>query len=254
MNTIMTELEKDEHEKLLHEEMETCTNCFIVDKVKILALFDDDIGKLNVKLEKATLYHQNKVSEIDMLQAQMKDVVDKFMKKQLLMMSGTEDDSTLELRKFHLMNIDSINFESVNLEQLKALTNKPVKLQNFTSYCNPLTKIELFFTNGFESASYESIKNTTTRAKIEQTWDTSKQIKKIAVKFVNTSEMRGIKFLDEKDTEIVNWDGGPSIPWQPAKEIPAGFEIIGIYGNTTDMGWNVQFGLLIWNPKPSSLN
>ena len=67
MNTIMTELEKDEHERLLHKEMETYTNCFIVDKVKILALFDDDIGKLNVKLEKAKEYHQNTVSEIDQL-------------------------------------------------------------------------------------------------------------------------------------------------------------------------------------------
>ena len=67
MNTIMTELEKDVHERLLHEEMDTYTNCFIVDKVKILTLFDDDIGKLNVKLENAKEYHQNTVSEIDQL-------------------------------------------------------------------------------------------------------------------------------------------------------------------------------------------
>ena len=48
MNLIMTELEKDEHARLLHEEMETYTNCFIVDKKKILAVFDKDINKLNV--------------------------------------------------------------------------------------------------------------------------------------------------------------------------------------------------------------
>ena len=67
MNTIMTELEKDDHEKLLHKEMEEYTNCFIVDKVKVLALFDEDIEKLNVKLEKARTYHQNEVNEIDVL-------------------------------------------------------------------------------------------------------------------------------------------------------------------------------------------
>ena len=65
MNTVMTELEKDEHERLLHEEMEAYTNCFIVDKVKILALFDADIDKLNVKLEQAKEYHRDTVSRID---------------------------------------------------------------------------------------------------------------------------------------------------------------------------------------------
>ena len=61
----MTELEKEEHERLLHEEMETYTNCFIVDKVKFLALLDKDIEKLNVRLENAKEYHQNTVSKID---------------------------------------------------------------------------------------------------------------------------------------------------------------------------------------------
>ena len=65
MNTIMTELEKDDHEKLLHHQMETYTNCFIVDKKKILSLFDDDIAKLKMRLEKAKTYHQNTVSDID---------------------------------------------------------------------------------------------------------------------------------------------------------------------------------------------
>ena len=65
MNKIMTELEKDEHERLLHGEMETYTDNFIVDKTKIIASLDDDMEKLNVKLEKAKEYHQNTVSEID---------------------------------------------------------------------------------------------------------------------------------------------------------------------------------------------
>ena len=116
MNTIMTELEKDDHEKLLHEEMEAYTNCFIVDKVKILALFDSDIAKLNVRLEKAKEYHQNTVSGIESIQAQMKEVFDKLMPKQLEMMSGLKDDWQLELRKFPLTNVDEPNFESVNLE------------------------------------------------------------------------------------------------------------------------------------------
>ena len=61
----MTELEKEEHERLLHEEMETYTDCFIVDKVKFLALLDKDIDKLNMEFEQAKKYHQDTVSEID---------------------------------------------------------------------------------------------------------------------------------------------------------------------------------------------
>ena len=47
--------------------MEAYTDCFVVDKAKILALFDEDINKLTVKLEKAKEYHQNTVSELDQL-------------------------------------------------------------------------------------------------------------------------------------------------------------------------------------------
>ena len=65
MNTVMTELEKDVHERLLHEEMEVYTDCFVVKKDKILALLDGDSKKLNVKLEKAKEYHQDTVSEIE---------------------------------------------------------------------------------------------------------------------------------------------------------------------------------------------
>ena len=65
MNTVMTELEKDKHERLLHEDMEAYTDCFTVNKVKLLKLLDGDIDKLKVKLEKAKEYHQNTVSEID---------------------------------------------------------------------------------------------------------------------------------------------------------------------------------------------
>ncbi len=65
MHAVMTELEKEGYEKLLHEEMEAYTNCFVVDKARILALFDGDIGKLNMKLERAKKYHQNTVSEIE---------------------------------------------------------------------------------------------------------------------------------------------------------------------------------------------
>ena len=67
MNLIMTELEKDEHLRLLHAEMEMYTDCFVVDKDKILKLFDSDTDKLNVRLEKAKKYHQESVSEIDQL-------------------------------------------------------------------------------------------------------------------------------------------------------------------------------------------
>ena len=64
MNTVMTEFDKDDHERLLHEEMETYTDCFVVNKVKLLALIDKDIEKLNMKLENAK-DHQSTVSKID---------------------------------------------------------------------------------------------------------------------------------------------------------------------------------------------
>ena len=54
----------------------------------------------------------------------MKDVVDKFMKNQLQLMSGSEDDSPLELRKLPLTpTVNSPNYESVTLEYLKALSS-----------------------------------------------------------------------------------------------------------------------------------
>ena len=56
----------------------------------------------------------------------MKDVMDKFMTKQLKLMSGsgTEDDNPLELRKLPLTGIiDSPNFESVNIGYLKTLSS-----------------------------------------------------------------------------------------------------------------------------------
>ena len=65
MNRIITELEKDAHERLLHEEMEAYTDCLTVDKEKLLTLFNNDIDKLNLKLGKAKEYHQNSVNDID---------------------------------------------------------------------------------------------------------------------------------------------------------------------------------------------
>ena len=65
---------------------------------------------------------------------------------------------------------------------------------------------------------------------------------------------RGIQFLDEKDNEIVKLESNDYGDWGPAKELPAGFEIIGVYGNTTKNGSNPQFGFLLWNPKPVWLN
>ena len=60
----------------------------------------------------------------------MKDYFDELMKKQLQLMSGSEDDWELELRKFAVTVVDNPNFESVNIEKLKTLSrDKPPKLQ-----------------------------------------------------------------------------------------------------------------------------
>ena len=61
----------------------------------------------------------------------------------------------------------------------------------------------------------------------------------------------GMKFLDEKDNELLKWETKDGT-WQPAKEIPDGFEIIGLFGDTRKSYKGAQFGFLLWNPKPSS--
>ena len=48
----------------------------------------------------------------------------------------------------------------------------------------------------------------------------------------NSIYVSGIQFLDEKDNKLVDWEGHNSGNWEPAKEIPDGFEIIGLYGDT----------------------
>ena len=203
MHTIMTELEKDPHERLLHKEMEAYTNCFVVDKVKVLALFDEDIGKLNVKLEKAKQYYQNTVSEIEQIQMEIKEVFDTKMKKQLQKMSGSEDDWTLELRKFPLMQIDSSDYESVTVEQLEAWPrDKLPQLQSYTYFGGSLTKIELSFSNGLDSAAYTTSSYASTYTKHVQNWDTSKKVQKISVKFHTNGSIYGMKFLDENDNEL----------------------------------------------------
>ena len=60
----------------------------------------------------------------------MKDYFDEQIKKQFQLMSGSEDDWELELRKFAVTDVDNPNFESVNIEKLKTLSkDKPPKLQ-----------------------------------------------------------------------------------------------------------------------------
>ena len=163
-------------------------------------------------------------------------------------MSGSRDAWILEIRKFAVMEVDSPNFESVTIEKLRAL-DKPIKLQKY-NYCiqgGAMSRIELSFTNGLDSATYQSTAHKQSyTTNIEQTWDISRQIKKVSVA-VNYQQCRGLKFLDEKDNEIAKWDCDSTAPWTEPKEIPDGFEIIGVYGNT-NKGWDIEFGFLLWNP------
>ena len=60
----------------------------------------------------------------------MKDYFDELMKKELPLMSGSEEEWEFELRKFAVTDVDNPNFESVNIEKLKTLSrDKPPKLQ-----------------------------------------------------------------------------------------------------------------------------
>ena len=213
--------------------METYTDCLTVKKEEFLALLDNDIEKLKAKLVNAKKYHETTVSEIEQIQAEIKDNFDTLMKKQLGKMAGSENEKPLELRKFAIAKeVEQPNFESVTIEQLKVL-DKPPKLQQFNCYFSYMTKIELSFTNGLETAAYETTSYSSDNEKSEQTLDISKKIKKISIRVDNYSDIRGIQFLDEKNNEIAKWEGYDEGTWQPAKEIPDGFEIIGIYGDTT---------------------
>ena len=167
-------------------------------------------------------------------------------------MSGLmEEVQPLELRKFSLTNVDKPNFESITLEKLKALsTDKPIKLQQVNYYTANMTMIDLLFTNGLESATFKS--SNVSGSKKEIKLDISKQIKKVAIR-TGSGRLNGIKFLDEKDNEIVQHVGSNTGDWTE-KELPQGFEIIGVYGNTAKPYSEIQIGFLIWNPKPLSLN
>ena len=172
-------------------------------------------------------------------------------------MSGSEDNTRWtfdELRKFPLMTVDSPNFESVTFEKLKSLsTDKPIRLQSFNCHYHLLKRIELCFTDGLESAVYQ-LSDYKDHPKSEMILDARKQIKKISIRLYSGTYLSGMNFLDEKDNEIVKWDNGTAGTWQPAKELPDGFEIIGIYGDTRKDYTNPQFGFLLWNPKLPSQN
>ena len=187
----------------------------------------------------------------------MKEIADKFMKQQLLKMSGAEADRKLELRKFPLTEtVDSPNFESVTFEQLEALHgDKPVRLQKYNySASSAFGRMELFFSDGLVSPAFECTYFSSNWAKHEKTWPTSKPVKKISLKMHKDNYVLGMKFLDENDNELDKWESSGAANWLPAKEIPAGFEVIGIYGDTKKNYDKIQFGLLIWNPKWASQN
>ena len=198
----------------------------------------------------------------------MKEVFDTLMKKQLKKMAGSEVDCPpleleniplndcppLELRKFPIIDGDSTNFESATFEQLKAL-GKPIKLQKLVWRHSYMKALELHFTDGLESATYTSSSFSSSNNSHEITWDTSKQIKKVSIYLRNNGSVGGIQLLDEKNNELVIHSGAANNgAWQPAKEIPDGFEIIGVYGDTTKDYCKVQFGFLIWNGNQSNLN
>ena len=162
------------------------------------------------------------------------DWLDKRMKNQLQKMSGLEDDWPLELRKLPLTKIDSPNFESVTIDKLKLLSSdKLPRLQSYSYWWGALTRIELNFTNEFDSAGYQTTSHTSSYKKCDQKWDGSKKVKKVSLRFHTNGAIYGMKLLDENDNEIDKWDHGGTgsgFTWSQAV-IDDGFEIIGVYGD-----------------------
>ena len=68
-------------------------------------------------------------------------------------MAGSQVD--FELRKLPIIDGDSPNFESVTYEHLKTI-DKPIKLQKLAIRNNILYALELYFSNGLDSAAYQT--------------------------------------------------------------------------------------------------
>ena len=75
----------------------------------------------------------------------------------------------------------------------------------------------------------------------------SEPVKKISLK-MHVNSVYGMKFLDKNDNELSKWENYDGGIWSDAIVVPNGFEVIGVYGNT-NTNYNLQFGLLIWNPR-----
>ena len=179
------------------------------------------------------------------------DKLDKDLINQYQKLSGTGWKP--EVRKLPLMQIDAPNFESVTVEKLEQLSKsgKVPKLQSYSHWHNFLTRIELNFSNEFDSAVYQTTSYASSHPKYDQKWDASRKIKKVSVLFHTSGYIYGMKLLDENDNEIDKWDrsgGNSDYTWETTI-IDDGFEIIGIYGDSRKDLTHPQFGFLIWNPS-----
>ena len=82
------------------------------------------------------------------------------------------------------------------------------------------------------------------------TLDISKQIKKIFTKVESSGHYRGFQFFDENDNEIAKVESAKYGVWKKqAMELPDGFSILGVYGNTNTDYNDPKFGFLIWNKR-----
>lgn len=61
----MTELEKNQEDRLLHDDLEGYTDLFIVKKDKITAKFEDDMAKLKAKVDSTKTYKEDAGKDFD---------------------------------------------------------------------------------------------------------------------------------------------------------------------------------------------
>ena len=185
-------------------------------------------------------------------------LVDIFVDNQQKLMAQLEGLFTFEPKFVKLPTMGEqrfSDFESPTVDQLKLYPlKKEIKLCQIGFKTNGmnLSGIQLMFTNGVETPLFEAA-NAVNKELQTFDIDITKRIKKIGILVSNSNYIFGIKFIDEKNREILDewWQmDNDNIKWY-YQTIPDGQEIIGLYGNKTISPYSIkQLGFVLWKPNP----
>lgn len=111
--------------------------------------------------------------------------------------------------------------------------SKRIKLEKISFQDSALHKIKLHFLQDIETPMLNCA-TPSGKPKVKQI-DTTRTIRKICLRIRPADNfIFGFKLLDESGAEIVNlFDSGAGYGEWQIQEVPEGYEIIGLYGNST---------------------